>query len=98
MILSPSASRRTTCGTMNQAEAGTTDTKVVVCDHSFKDGRAWFRLAFNWSDTKSGEARSRAGMQSYRIEGGKLAETWLRVRDLEGSIREFPFFVSINLA
>jgi hypothetical protein len=32
-----------------------------------------------WPDPKTGEPCSRAGMQSYRIEAGKLAETWLDV-------------------
>ena len=41
-----------------------------------------FRFAFKWSDPKSGEPRTRAGMQSYRIEAGKLAETWLMLRPL----------------
>jgi len=50
---------------------------VVVYDRSFEGDRAWFRFAFKWPDPKTGEARSRAGMQSYRIEAGKLAETWL---------------------
>jgi len=58
------------------------DIRVVVYDHSFSGDRAWFRFAFKWTDTKSGEARSRAGMQSYRIEGGKLAETWLMLQPL----------------
>lgn len=51
--------------------------RVVVYDHSFEGDRAWFRFAFRWTDPKTGEPRSRAGMQSYRIEAGKLAETWL---------------------
>jgi SnoaL-like domain len=51
--------------------------RVVVYDHSFAGNRAWFRFAFKWPDPKTGELRSRAGMQSYRIEAGKLAETWL---------------------
>ena len=51
--------------------------RVVVYDHSFKGDRAWFRFAFKWPDPKTGEPRSRAGMQSYRIDAGKLAETWL---------------------
>ncbi len=51
--------------------------RVVVYDHTFHGDRAWFRFAFKWSDPRTGEAHSRAGMQSYRIEGGKLAETWL---------------------
>ena len=53
------------------------DIRVVVNDHSFEGDRAWFRFAFKWSDPTSGEPRSRAGMQSYRIEAGKLVETWL---------------------
>jgi hypothetical protein len=56
--------------------------RVVVYDHSFEGDRAWFRFAFKWSDPKSGEPRTRAGMQSYRIEAGKLAETWLMLRPL----------------
>jgi hypothetical protein len=51
--------------------------RVVVYDHSFEEDRAWFRFAFKWPDLKTGAPRSRAGMQSYRIEVGKLAETWL---------------------
>jgi hypothetical protein len=58
------------------------DIRVVVYDHSFEGDRAWFRFAFKWTDTKSGEQRTRAGMQSYRIEGGKLAETWLILQPL----------------
>jgi len=39
--------------------------------------RAWFRFTLKWTDTNSGETRTRAGMQVYRIKVGKLAETWL---------------------
>lgn len=56
--------------------------RVVVYDHSFTTDRAWFRFAFIWPDPTSGERRSRAGMQSYRIEGGKLAETWITMLGL----------------
>ncbi len=56
------------------------DIRVIVYDHSFKGNRAWFRFAFKWIDSKTGEARSRAGMQSYRIEEGKLVETWLSLQ------------------
>jgi hypothetical protein len=42
------------------------DIRVVVYDHSFKGNRAWFR----------------AGMQSHRIETGKLVETWLILKPL----------------
>ena len=51
-------------------------------DHAFEGNRAWFRFAFKWTDTKTGEPRSRAGMQSYRTEGGKLVETWLSMQPL----------------
>jgi hypothetical protein len=61
------------------------DIRVVVYDHSFKGDRAWFRFAFKWSDPKTGEPRSRAGMQSYRVEAGKLAETWLILQPLGSS-------------
>jgi SnoaL-like domain len=53
------------------------DTRFVVYDHSFEGDRAWFRFTLRWTDPKSGETHTRAGMQVYRIEAGKLAETWL---------------------
>ena len=61
------------------------DIRVVVYDHSFKAARAWFRFAFKWTDPKTGEPRSRAGMQAYRIEAGKLAETWLILQPLSST-------------
>lgn len=59
--------------------------RVVVYDHSFSSDRVWFRFCFKWTDLKTGEPRSRAGLQSYRIEEGKLAETWIAMQPL-GSI------------
>jgi hypothetical protein len=56
--------------------------RVVVYDHSFAGDRPWFRFVFKWPDPKTGELRSRAGMQSYRIEGGRLAETWIALQPL----------------
>jgi hypothetical protein len=56
--------------------------RVVVYDHSLTADRAWFRFTFVWPDAANGEKRSRAGMQSYRIEGGKLAETWITMLGL----------------
>jgi hypothetical protein len=47
-----------------------------------REAYAWFRFAFKWTDPKTVEPRSRAGMQSYRIEGGKLVETWLSMQPL----------------
>jgi hypothetical protein len=56
--------------------------RIIVYDHSFEGDRAWFRFAFKWADGKTGETRTRAGMQAYRTEDGKLAETWLILRPL----------------
>jgi hypothetical protein len=56
--------------------------RVVVYDHSFQGDRAWFRFAFKWTDQKTGEAHSQAGFQSYRVEAGKLVETWLSMQPL----------------
>jgi hypothetical protein len=53
--------------------------RIVVYDHELTAERAWFRFNLVWEDASTGERRSRAGMQSFRIEGGKLAETWLSV-------------------
>jgi predicted SnoaL-like aldol condensation-catalyzing enzyme len=64
--------------------------RVVVYDHSFEGDRAWFRFAFKWTDPKTGEARSRAGMQSYRTEGGKLVETWLSMQPLGSTWADTP--------
>jgi hypothetical protein len=58
------------------------DIRIIVYDHAFQGDRAWFRFAFKWSDSTSGEARSRAGMQCYRTERGKLAETWLAMQPI----------------
>jgi hypothetical protein len=53
------------------------DTRFVVYDHTLEGDRAWFRFTLKWTDPDTGETRTRAGMQVYRIEAGKLAETWL---------------------
>jgi hypothetical protein len=59
--------------------------RVVVYDHAFTADRAWFRFAFKWADPKTGEARSRAGFQSYRIKDSKLVETWIAMQPLGSS-------------
>jgi hypothetical protein len=35
-----------------------------------------------WTDQASGKICTRAGLQAYRIEGGKLAETWVTLQPL----------------
>jgi hypothetical protein len=54
--------------------------RVLVYDHAFQGNRAWYRFMLKW--TENGEVRTRAGMQSYRIENGKLAETWVSLLPL----------------
>ena len=56
--------------------------RFVVYDHAFEGDRAWFRLTLKWTDVNTGDARTRAGMQVYRTEDGKLAETWLMFQPL----------------
>jgi hypothetical protein len=56
--------------------------RFVVYDHTIEGSRAWFRFTLKWTDPKTGEPRTRAGMQVYRIEAGKLSETWLQFQPL----------------
>jgi hypothetical protein len=51
--------------------------RVAVYDHAFEGRSAWYRFAFKWREAGTGEPRTQAGMQCYRIEDGKLAETWI---------------------
>ncbi|MGL4489358.1 MAG: ester cyclase [Rhizobiaceae bacterium] len=59
--------------------------RVVVYEHSLEEHKAWFRFAFKWSDSETGKPMSRAGLQLYRIEAGKLAETWVVLQPLGSS-------------
>ncbi len=52
------------------------NTRFIVYDHEITGDRAWFRFTLMWTDPSTAETRTRAGVQLYRIEGGKLAETW----------------------
>ena len=58
------------------------NTRFIVYDHEIAGARAWFRFTPMWTDASTSETRTRAGMQLYRIEGGKLAETWLSLLKL----------------
>ena len=61
------------------------DVRILVYDHSLQGNRAWYRFTMKWTDRGSGEVRTRAGLQSYRIEAGKLAETWVILQPLGSS-------------
>lgn len=58
------------------------DVRIIVYDHAFTGDRAWYRFTMRWTDQASGEVRTRAGLQSYRTEGGRLAETWVILQPL----------------
>ena len=58
------------------------NTRLRVYDHEIPGDRAWFRFGLTWSDAITGALRSRAGMQVWRIEQGKLAESWLTLLGL----------------
>ena len=58
------------------------NTRIIVYDHEIVGDRAWFHFMLTWTDASTGETRTRAGMQLYRVEGGKLAETWLTLLKL----------------
>ncbi len=56
--------------------------RVAVFDHAFQGKGAWFRFMFAWTDPATGAAMTQAGMQSYRLEDGRLAETWISLLPL----------------
>jgi hypothetical protein len=56
------------------------DVRIIVYDHLLQANRAWYRFTMRWTDQASGEIRTRAGLQAYRIEIGKLAETWVTLQ------------------
>ena len=64
-------------GELAKMRAARPGIRVAVYDHSFKGNRAWYRFEFRWTDPETGEPRTQAGMQAYRVEDGKLAETWI---------------------
>ena len=43
------------------------NTRFVVYDHEIAGDRAWFRWTLMWTDPSTGETRTRAGMQLYRV-------------------------------
>lgn len=58
------------------------DVRIIVYDHLLQGSRAWYRFTMKWTDVARGEVRTRAGLQAYRIESGKLAETWVTLQPL----------------
>jgi hypothetical protein len=56
--------------------------RIVAYDHGLQGNRAWYRFTMKWTDQSSGASRTRAGLQVYRIEDGRLAETWVMLQPL----------------
>lgn len=73
-----------------KVRAARPDIRVLVYDHHLEGEKAWFRFAFKWADTETGAPCSRAGMQLYRIDNGKLAETWVSLMPLGSAWPDEP--------
>lgn len=58
------------------------DFLIVAYDHAFQRDRAWYRVGMTWTGQANGKVQTRACVQGYRIEDGKLAETWVMLRPL----------------
>ncbi len=58
------------------------DIRIIVYDHAFDGNRAWYRFTMKWTDQGEGKICTRAGLQSYRVENGKLAETWVTLQPI----------------
>ncbi|TAJ96146.1 MAG: nuclear transport factor 2 family protein [Reyranella sp.] len=67
---------------LQAAQRARPNTRIVVYDHELTEDRAWYRFSIVWNDAATGEKCSRAGLQSYRVERGKLAETWIALLPL----------------
>ncbi|MGL6209615.1 MAG: ester cyclase, partial [Paracoccaceae bacterium] len=65
------------------------DIRVVVFDHDLGTDRAWFRFMFRWTDI-NGDIVTRAGMQVYRIENGRIAETWIAMQPIGSAWPDDP--------
>ncbi len=64
------------------------DICILVYDHAFQTDRAWYRFTMRWTDSATRVVMTRAGFQSYRIEGGKLAETWVTLQPIGSAWRD----------
>jgi hypothetical protein len=65
------------------------DIRVIVFDHDIFPDHAWFRFMFRWTDTE-GKIITRAGMQRYRLDGDRLAETWIAMQPVGSTWTETP--------
>ncbi|SDC88246.1 SnoaL-like polyketide cyclase [Algoriphagus faecimaris] len=57
------------------------DIQFLIHDRSIEADRVWIRYTLKYSDPKTGKMINQKGMQVYRIEQNKLAETWLVLQE-----------------
>ena len=53
------------------------DVRFIVYDNSFSKNQAWLRYTMTYTSPETNKVVTRKGIQVYRIENGKLAETWM---------------------
>ena len=53
------------------------DIKFIVYDNAFSKNQAWLRYTMTYTSPETNELVTSKGIQVYRIENGKLAETWM---------------------
>ncbi|HPG11950.1 MAG TPA: nuclear transport factor 2 family protein [Chitinophagaceae bacterium] len=53
------------------------DVRFIVYDNSFSKDQAWLRYTMTYTSPETNELTTAKGIQVYRIEEGKLAETWM---------------------
>lgn len=64
-------------GELAQLRQDRPDIRIMVYDHAFSGDRAWYRFTMRWTEQTTGDVKTRAAIQSYRAENGRLAETWV---------------------
>jgi predicted SnoaL-like aldol condensation-catalyzing enzyme len=58
------------------------DTHILVYDHAISGDLVWLRWTWHWTDPATAETQTQSGLQVYRVEDGKLAETWVATQNL----------------
>jgi hypothetical protein len=55
--------------------------RFSIEDQAFIGDRMWFRATLYRTDPETGQQMTRAAIQVYRVEDGRLAETWVAYQD-----------------
>src|SRR5215471_2635973 len=71
--------------------------RFSIADQALMGDRIWARLTLYRTDPDTGQHESRAAMQTYRVEGGRLVETWVVYHPLgNGMARHRGSFLSTS--